>query len=110
MLVLVMGLTYLLSVASIYLRDIHPLWNVIVLALFFISPIFWYVDEVDGILLEILKFNPLGQLIEIAHQVVVFGQVPPLNEWLYTSSIIFGILFFGFFIFKRFENKIVEEI
>lgn len=110
MLVLVLGLSYLLSILSIYIKDIQPLWGVIVHAMFFISPIFWYVSEVDGILLDFLKFNPVGQVIELAHGIVVFGQIPPLNDWLYTSAIIFAILFIGFFIFKKYENRIAEEL
>ncbi len=110
MLVLVLGLSYLLSILSIYIKDIQPLWGVIVHAMFFISPIFWYVSEVDGILLDFLKFNPVGQVIELAHGIVVFGQIPPLNDWLYTSAIIFGILILGFFIFKKYENRIAEEL
>jgi len=110
MLVLVLGLSYLLSILNVYLKDIQPLWGVIVHAMFFISPIFWYVSEVDGILLDFLKINPVGQVIELAHHIVVFGQIPPLNDWLYTSAIIFGILFIGFIIFKKYENRIAEEL
>ena len=110
MLVLVMGLSYILSILSIFLRDIQPIWGVIIQALFFVSPIFWYIDDVDGILLEILRFNPPGQIIELAHQVVVFGEIPPLNDWIYTTTFVFAIFFFGFFIFKKYENKIAEEL
>ena len=110
MLVLVLGLSYLLSILNVYLKDIQPLWGVIVHAMFFISPIFWYVSEVDGILLDFLKINPVGQVIELTHHIVVFGQIPPLNDWLYTSAIIFGILFIGFIIFKKYENRIAEEL
>lgn len=110
MLILVLGFTYLLSIVSVYIRDIQPLWNVLVHAVFFISPIFWYVDEVDGILLDIMKINPVGQIIELAHHLVIYGQIPVANEWMYTITIIFGILFFGFYVFKKYEKRIVEEI
>ena len=110
MLVLVMGLSYLLSVLSIFLRDIQPIWGVIVHAVFFISPIFWYVDNVDGILLDILQFNPPGLIIDLAHKVAVFGEIPPLSDWLYITTFVLAIFFFGFFIFKKYENRIAEEL
>jgi len=110
MLILIWGLTYLLSIINVYFRDLSPMWAIIVHVMFFISPIFWYVGEVDGILLDIMKFNPVGQIIELAHQVVVFGQVPPIGDWLYTSAFVFGIFFFGFAIFSKFEKKAVEEL
>jgi len=110
MLFLVWGLTYLLSIISIYVKDIQPIWGVIAHALFFISPIFWYLDEVDGFLLEIMKVNPVGQIIELTHQVVIFGNIPPLIDWLYTASFIFGIFVIGFLIFRKYEKRASEEL
>ncbi|HSB57691.1 MAG TPA: ABC transporter permease [Nitrosopumilaceae archaeon] len=109
-LALVLGFCYILSILFVYVRDINPLWAVGVYTLLFISPIFWYSDETNGILLEIQKVNPLGQVIEIAHKIVVSGQIPPLNEWLYTASFVFGILFFGFALFQKYEKKVAEKI
>jgi len=110
LIVLILGLSYLLSIITIYARDIHILWNIFVHALLFVSPIFWYLDEVDGILLDIQKINPLGQLIEIGHVLVIDGEIPSLNEWLYTTSFILAIFFFGYFVFSRLEDKIPEKL
>jgi len=75
----------------------------------FVSPVFWYIDSAPSILLNIQKINPLGQLIELGHK-LVFGQLPSLNDWLYPSIMIFGILFLGYYLFKKFENKVTERI
>ena len=107
-LILVLGVCYLLSIVYVYVRDIQPIWSIVSYALLFVSPIFWYVSEVDGILLTIQSINPIGQVIELAHSVVVFGTIPPILDWVYTSSIIFGIFFAGYFIFHKLEKNIVE--
>lgn len=109
-LVLILGISYLLSILYIFVRDVQQIWTVLVYSLLFVSPIFWYITEVEGILLEIQKINVLGQIIEIAHKIIVFGVVPPLADWAYTSAIIFGILFFGYGLFRKYENKIAERI
>lgn len=109
LLLLILGISYLLSVAFVYIRDIQPLWTVFAHSLLFISPIFWYLNEVDGILLEIHKINPLGQIIELTHK-IIFGEIPPLNDWLYTFSIILGILFVGYAVFQKLEGRLVEEL
>jgi len=106
---LILGLSYLLSILFVYIRDVQPLWSVFAHALIFITPIFWYIEDAEGLALEMQKINPLGQLIELAHK-VVFGNIPPLNDWLYTSVIVFGILFLGFGIFRKYEKGIVEQI
>jgi len=108
--ILILGLSYFLSVINVYVKDIVPLWTVFVHALLFISPIFWYLDDVNGILFHIQSINPLGQLIEIAHHLVIDGQIPSLTQWAYTIFLVLGIFFLGYAVFHKFENKIVEEL
>ena len=110
LLLLVLGFSYLLSIVNAYIKDIQPIWAVLVQTLLFISPIFWYLDDAQEILLNIQAINPVGQLIELNHKIVVSGIVPPLEEWLYTSAFVFGILFFGYAIFRKFEKKVTEEL
>ena len=107
--ILILGFSYLLSIALVYVKDIQPLWSVFVHALIFVTPIFWYVEDMGGIALEIQKISPLGQLVEMSHK-VVFGQIPSLNEWAYSIGIIFVILFIGYGVFQKFEKQIVERI
>ena len=106
---LILGISYLLAIVHAYIKDIQPFWAVFVHAMFFVTPIFWYMEDASGIILEIQKLNPIGQLIEIAHQ-IVFGQIPPLNDWLYTTGIIVGILFVGYALFQRFEKNVMEQL
>lgn len=109
LLILVLGLTYILSILFVFIKDIQNGWSIFSYALFFVSPIFWYVDEIDGILLNIQQINPLGQIMEIAHK-VVFGEIPPIGDWLYSAFLVSVIFFVGYFIFHKLENKIVEEL
>jgi len=109
LLFLILGISYLLSIVYAYARDIQPLWGVFMTAMFFLSPIFWYLDDASELILDIQRINPLGQLIEISHK-IVFGEIPPLEDWLYTSAIIFGILIVSFAVFQHFEKKILEKV
>jgi len=107
---LVLGLSYLLSIANVFVRDVQHIWGILVHTLIFISPIFWYLENTEGVLLEIHKINPLGQIIELAHKLVIDGQIAPLSEWLYTTVFVLGILFVGYFVFSKFEERVVEEL
>jgi len=110
LLILILGLSYFLSIVSVFLRDIQNIWTIFSHTLLFISPVFWYINETNGILMAIHQINPLGQLIEIAHQLVIDGQIPPLSEWLYTTLFVFAIFFSGYFVLRVFENKVMEEL
>lgn len=110
LLILILGFSYFFSIITVFVRDAQNLWAIFVHALLFISPIFWNIKEVDGILIQLHKFNPLGQLIEISHKLVIDGQIPSLEDWIYTSIIIFAIFFLGYFTFQKFQNKVTEEL
>jgi len=109
LLVLILGLSYFLSTVFIYIKDIQPTWSIFTYALFFVSPIIWYVDKVEGILLEIHKINPLGQLIEIGHK-LLFNELPTPIEWITVCGYVFAILFIGFFILQKYEKRLAEEL
>jgi len=109
-LVLVLGISFLLSVVSVYIRDIPNIWAILIHTLLFVSPIFWRIEEADGILLQIHKINPLGQLIDISHKLVIDGQIPPLYDWVYTTLFIFAIFALGYFVFHRLQDRVVEDL
>jgi lipopolysaccharide transport system permease protein len=110
LLILILGFSYILSIINTYIRDIKYIWSIITGALFFVSPIFWYVDEAKQILLSIHQFNPLGQILEIFHKLVVFGELPTLSEWIHASLFSFVILVLGFAVFQKYHDKITEEL
>jgi len=110
MLILILGVSYVLSIVNLFIRDIQTIWGIGVHALFFVSPIFWYLEDVEGILLAIHAINPVGQLIELNHHIVVWGEIPPLSDWIYTTVYVFVVLFVGYAIFRKFEKRIVEEL
>lgn len=108
LLVLILGVSYILSIVTVFRRDIQFIWSLLVHVLLFISPIFWKVDEVDGFLLQILKINPLAYLMQISHKIVIEGQVPSLNEWASASIFVISIFIVGFVFFHKFQDKIPE--
>ena len=110
LLVLILGISFLLSVVNVYIRDISNIWAILIHTLLFVSPIFWRLEEADGILLQIHKINPLGQLIDISHKLVIDGQIPPLYDWIYTTLFIFGIFALGFFVFHKLQDRVVEDL
>jgi len=109
-LILVLGMSYLLSIATVFVRDIQHIWTIFVSTLLFVSPIFWYLENVDGVLSVIQKINPLGQLIELVHGLVIYKQIPILSDWIYTTIFVIAIFFIGFFVFHKYEGRITEEL
>jgi len=107
---LILGFSYFLSILHVYFKDIQPFWGIVIHALFFMTPIIWYLEDADQILLDLHKINPIGQLVELAHRIVVFGEVPLLEEWLYAGMFAFGFFIVGHLIFQKLEERVVEEL
>ena len=110
LLVLIQGFTYFLAIANVYVKDIQPLWGIILHAAFFVTPIIWYLDDVDGILLVFHKINPIGQIVELGHSLIVFGEVPPLMDWAYSAVFVSVIFVVGFLVFKKYEDNVAEVL
>ena len=110
LLVLILGLSYLLSIVNVFVRDIQPIWGILILALFFLSPIFWHLSNANEILQTIHAVNPLGQLIELGHKIMVFGQIPTINEWLYATMSVMIVFFIGFIVFQKFQKYALERL
>lgn len=111
LLILILGTSYLLSILAVYFRDVQRTWPIVAHALFFISPIFWYIDNVSsGILLNIHKINPIGQIIELGHNLVIFGNMPPLEDWFYATFLVLVVLAVGYGLFQKLENRLMEEL
>lgn len=110
LLILILGLSYLLSMVNVFVKDIQPIWGILILALFFLSPIFWNLNNANEILLNIHAINPLGQLIELSHKIVVFGQIPSMNDWLYATATVLIVFFIGYAVFHRFQKYALERL
>lgn len=99
-----LGVSLTLSSLSIYFSDIENIWLFFSRLLFFITPIIYSIGE-QKILFFINIFNPLYYFIQVAREVLIYGNLPEL--WLifgmifYTFlSLFIGILFFNFLKFR----------
>jgi ABC-type polysaccharide/polyol phosphate export permease len=108
LIVLTIGISILLSVVVSYLRDFQTVWSIITMSLIFITPVFWNVSDMPKEISDVFLLNPLASLMEMAHQIILFNEVPSSFDIFYTSSISFGVLFLALFIFKKTEKKLVE--
>jgi len=108
LLVLTLGLSYILSIIHVFAKDIQYIWGILVHMLFFLTPVLWYLEDANDFLLSIHRFNPVGLILELGHNIVVFRQVPPIDEWLYAATFSFAILFVGYVIFQKYQSRVAE--
>ncbi len=114
------GTATLLSALFVRFRDIQPIWEVILQALFYAAPILYPIEAVQHKfpkLASALMANPLGALMEQSrHWIIdptaptaadVIGGVPRL---LIPIGIVVAVLAFGLWYFNREAPRIAERL
>ena len=106
--ILTIGVAILISVIVSYFRDFQTIWGIVTMSLIFITPVFWYVEDMPEQYADIFLLNPLATLMEMAHQSLLFNSFPSNFELLYSIGTSFGILLVALLLFKKTEKKLVE--
>ena len=108
--VLSLGISLILSVVTVTFRDIRFIWQVLLQAGFFLTPIIYTLELFPENIRNILKFNPMVPIIDTAHNLVIYGVLPSFNTTAYilVSTIIIFVV--GFLVFRLKEKKVVEEL
>ncbi len=104
------GLGLLLSALYVYFRDVDQIWQVLVRALFFGSPIMYPLSIVPPDLLPYYLLNPITQLILIYRDVMVAGDLPSLYGIGIVAGFAIAAYLVGSFTFKKLERRFAEAI
>jgi len=107
---LTLGFSLLLSVLTIYFRDLKFIWGVILQAGFFLSPIIYDINIFPENWRQILQLNPMVPLLDILHGAVLYNQIPTFNSITFLLVFTISILAVGLFVFNKSSKKIVEHI
>jgi len=107
---LVLGISVLLATINIYLRDIEHLWDIMVLAGFWATPII-YSHEITMVKLPFLQYiNPVAGIIINLRETVLYGNAPYYH--LIVHDLIYAAVLFiiARFLYEKFSHKAVEKL
>ena len=106
-LMFIIGISYLLSTVTVFLRDVIYIWGIMLTILNYFTPIFYSIDILPITLQNILKFNPLYLYINSIREIVLFN-TPPTGIYLLSCFLSgFITMVIGMFIFKKKQDKFV---
>lgn len=110
-LILMLGVSWLLSAVCVFVRDLAQMIGVIVTVLLFLAPILYPLSSVPPQLQTLMLWlNPLTVVVEQLRAVVLFGQAP---NWLHLSvySVIsVVVMVFGYWFFMRTREAFADVI
>jgi ABC-2 type transport system permease protein len=116
------GLAMLLSALFVRYRDVEPIWEVVLQALFYAAPIFYTINVVRekthaAWIPDAIMFNPFAAVLQQArHAVIDPSHEDPVSVFgdpllvLVPIGITVAVLVVGFMVFNRLAPHIAEEL
>jgi ABC-type polysaccharide/polyol phosphate export permease len=102
-----MGVSFLLATLYAYFRDMGQIWGVLVLAIFWVSPTVFDVDQLPASISRLVYFNPLTRIFGLIRHYTIYNYFD-LRFLLMTVLYSFLALAIGYIIFRRHEDRLPE--
>jgi lipopolysaccharide transport system permease protein len=105
-----LGVSWLLSALSVFVRDIPPIIAPLSLILMFSSSVFFPLSAVPARVRWVVKLNPLAVIIDEARSCFLYGQWPDFASLglVFVFSLLFAIL--GYWFFMRSKPAFADVI
>lgn len=105
-----LGLSFILSSITVYFRDLEHFVQIILMLLFYATPIVYSGDSIPEAFKFIINLNPMAHIIE-GYRDIFYNQVmPDFNMLGIVLLISFVICIIGYFIFKKLQKGFAEEL
>jgi lipopolysaccharide transport system permease protein len=105
-----LGAAWLLSAVGIYFKDIDALVPPALMALTFLSAIFYPLSAIPEKFQILALINPMVGFSEMARSILIFGVVPDWRIWLYCLVISLGVCLLGYLVFSRLRKGFSDAL
>jgi lipopolysaccharide transport system permease protein len=107
---LIVGASLALSALYVYYRDMLQIWEVIVQAGFWLTPIVYSISLVPKEYFGVYMLNPVSQVIVSSRDLLVYQSAPNILGFALGFLYYALILAAGYVIFRHYEPKFAEEV
>lgn len=107
---LTIGLGWILSSLSIYLKDLKQVVGLILMAGFFFTPIFYPTSNIPASVQWILKLNPMFHMVEGYRLTILAGRPPVINGLIYLAAVSAVTFAIGGIFFRRLKPGFAEVL
>ena len=108
--VLMIGLSFIFSAITVYMRDIQHFIGVILQLLMYATPVVYSVETIPENFRWILKWNPMTYIIE-GYRNILYNQTMPNMKMIGIIFLIgIAVSFIGYFIFQKLQKRFAEEL
>jgi lipopolysaccharide transport system permease protein len=105
-----LGVSLLLSILQVYFKDVIQIWEILLQAGFYLTPIIYPLSLVPRELWKYLFLNPLTGVIQYSRILLIDHSFPSFIGTFYLFVFIFTFLLLGFFVFNKFSKNITQNL
>lgn len=107
LILMTLGASFILSTMFMFFHDIQQFWNIIVQALFFLSPVL-YRGGLFGKLPALNYLNPIAGIIINSRLIILDGNPPSFSLLLYNITYSMILLFIGIYVLNTYAKRASE--
>jgi len=105
-----LAIGFVLASVHVTFRDVQHLLGVVLMMLFYLTPVFYALEMVPDSARAIYDLNPITRLITYYRQILIDGVAPDGGELLILAVLDVLLLPIGWFAFARARHAFVEEL
>jgi lipopolysaccharide transport system permease protein len=109
-LVLMTGIAWLFATAQVFFRDVQNFVTLLLLVLFYVTPVFYDRSSVPDQYQWVLLANPMTTLIEAYRSIFLDGSLPAAKPFAILALVSLGLAALGYAVFRRSEDGFVDEL
>lgn len=104
------GIASFLSVATVFFRDFSHITPILTQALYFATPILYEMRLVPEEYREYIRYNPFFYIVNCFREPFYSGKLAEPIDYVVLILVAIVVFFFGFWVLKKNENRIVFRL
>jgi ABC-type polysaccharide/polyol phosphate export permease len=107
----VLGFSIILSIITVYFRDLSHITQIVFFGLFYLTPIIYKEELLNSKdMLVIVQLNPFYYFIELFHKIIYEGITPSLSTWLMCGGLVAVSMIIGLIVFYFKERDVIYRL
>ena len=107
---LVVALTLLVAVATVYFRDLEHITSILMTVWFFLTPVIYPATLIPERFRPFLTLNPAAPLIEAYRAIFFYGRWPEWHELGQLAPALLALFIISFAAFERLQRAVAEQM
>lgn len=109
--IFLMGMAFLFSSLNVFFRDTEVIMEVVMLAWFFTTPIFYNIEDLTANFARLMYVvNPMASIISTYRMVLLYNSPPAFDFLLRTFATSVAVFLIGYWLFRRQAPAFGEEV